>query len=212
MTRNRSAPPRGSSTADGSSMISSRASCDSARAMLTICCAAADSRPTSRSARISGWPSRASSSRAARAGLRRAGRGRIARRLVPEEDVLGHRKPVDEVELLVDGGDAERIAASGCRATTGSPLQRISPSSGLVRAGEHLDQGRLAGAVLAEQAVHLAGADVEVDAVQGRHAGEALHQAPDRQQDPVGEGELTIESSKPNNCCATREFVCEQSN
>ena len=35
------------------------------------------------------------------------------REFVAQEDVLGHRQPVDQVELLVDGGDARRIAA--CR-------------------------------------------------------------------------------------------------
>jgi hypothetical protein len=45
---------------------------------------------------------------------------------------------------------------------------------GLERPGEHLDQGRLPGAVLAEQAVHLTGADVEVDTVQRAHARERL--------------------------------------
>ena len=37
---------------------------------------------------------------------------------------------------------------------------------GAVGRGQHLDERRLAGAVLAEQAVHLAGADVEVDPVE----------------------------------------------
>ena len=61
-----------SRTADGSSMMISLASCDSARAMLTICCDAADSEPTSAVGRISGWPSRVSSWAAAR--LAAAGR------------------------------------------------------------------------------------------------------------------------------------------
>ena len=65
-----------SSTADGSSMTISRVSWDSARAMLTICCAAADSEPTSAAGGISGWPSRASSSAAAR--LAAAGRAKPA--------------------------------------------------------------------------------------------------------------------------------------
>ena len=144
-----------SSTADGSSMMISCASCDSARAMLTICCAAADSEPTSAAGRISGWPRRVSSSAAAR--LATAGPGEAeARLLAAEEDVVGDGQAGDEVELLVDRRDAEahgglrvaerhRLAAPGDRA-----LVR------LVRPGEDLDQGRLAGAVLAEQAVHLA--------------------------------------------------------
>ena len=54
-----------SSAAEGSSITISRVSWESARAMLTICCPDAGSVPTSRSARISEWPSRASSERAA---------------------------------------------------------------------------------------------------------------------------------------------------
>lgn len=43
---------------------------------------------------------------------------------------------------------------------------------GLVGAGQHLDEGGLPGAVLAEQAVHFTGLDVEVDAVEGPDSGE----------------------------------------
>jgi hypothetical protein len=39
---------------------------------------------------------------------------------------------------------------------------------------EDVHERRLAGAVLAEQRVHLAGGHVEVDVVVGQHAGEAL--------------------------------------
>ena len=66
MTRKRFCTSCWSSTADGSSITMSRVSWESARAMLTICWAAGESVPTSRSARISAWPSRASSSRAIR--------------------------------------------------------------------------------------------------------------------------------------------------
>ena len=51
------------------------------------------------------------------------------------------------------------------------------PSSGWWKPREHLDQRGLAGAVLAEQAVHLAGADVEVHAVERADAGELLDDA-----------------------------------
>jgi hypothetical protein len=43
-----------------------------------------------------------------------------------------------------------------------------------VDAREDLDEGRLAGPVLAEQGVHLPGADLEVDAVQARTPGKTL--------------------------------------
>ena len=129
--------------------------------------------PTSRSTRISWWPSRASSARAA---LRVSPRREqpAARLLVTEEDVLGDGEPGDEVELLVDRGDAERDRGVG-----GAQRDRLAAPADLalvgpVRAGQHLDQGGLAGAVLAEQAVHLAGPDDQVDAVERADAGEGL--------------------------------------
>ena len=54
------------------------------------------------------------------------------------------------------------IAACGLANATGSPSQLDAALVGLVHAGEHLDQRGLAGAVLAEQAVHLAGPDLEL--------------------------------------------------
>ena len=60
---------------------------------------------------------------------------------------------------------------------TGLPLRRISPSSGLVEPVEDVHQRRLAGAVLAEQRVHLAAAEVEVDVVVRDDAREALRDA-----------------------------------
>ncbi len=61
-----------SSTADGSSMMINFASCERARAMLTVCWEAAESEPTSAPGRISGCPRRVSSCEAAR--LETAGR------------------------------------------------------------------------------------------------------------------------------------------
>ena len=53
---------------------------------------------------------------------------------------------------------------------------------GRVHTGQDLDQGGLARAVLAEQAVHLTGQHLEVDATQGDHAGEAFHDVGHHQQ------------------------------
>ena len=57
-----------------------------------------------------------------------------------------------------------------------APLDRALV--GLVDAGQHLDQRGLAGAVLAEQAVHLAGAHLQVHPVERAHAGELLDDPP----------------------------------
>ena len=74
-----------------------------------------------------------------------------------EHDVLGHRHHRDEHEVLVHHADpvVDRLPRRA-RSVTGSPLIRISPSSGSVEPVEDVHQRRLAGAVLAEQRVHLA--------------------------------------------------------
>jgi hypothetical protein len=100
---------------------------------------------------------------------------------VREEDVVGHAQPVDQVEFLVDGGDAglHRGLRVGERHRLALPddLAAVGP----VRAREHLDERRLARTVLAEQAVHLAGGDLQLHAVEGAHAGERLHDVGERE-------------------------------
>ena len=51
-----------------------------------------------------------------------------------------------------------------------------------MHAGQHVHQRRLAGAVLAEQHMHLAGLQVEIDAAQRVHAAETLGDASHGQQ------------------------------
>ena len=53
---------------------------------------------------------------------------------------------------------------------------------GPVHARQHLDQGRLAGAVLAEKGVDLARPDVEVDRIECERTGEAFGQPSDLEQ------------------------------
>src|SRR5699024_97486 len=102
--------------------------------------------------------------------------------LVAEVDVLGDGEAVDDVELLVDGGDAETEAGDRVRDGHRLAAERDLALRGLVRSREDLDERGLAGPVLAEQAVHLAGGDVEVDAVERPGAGEELDDATHRQQ------------------------------
>ena len=80
------------------------------------------------------------------------------------------------------------LRVDGRANVTGSPPQPDLARVRLVHAGEHLDQGRLAGAVLADQGVHLAGVGGEVHAGQGMHAGEALVDVPDGQDRVAGRG------------------------
>ena len=98
----------------------------------------------------------------------------VVHRLGREHDVLGDRHHRDQHEVLVHHADAVldrglRRAELG-RLAVDQDLALVRP----VEAVEDVHQRRLAGAVLAEQRVHLALAQVEVDAVVRDDAGEAL--------------------------------------
>lgn len=103
-------------------------------------------------------------------------------RLVTEEDVLRDGQPFHEVEFLVDGGDTQ--AHRGDRRSEPDRLAPPGdlPAVGLVDPGEHLDEGGLARAVLAEQAVDFTGQDFEIDAIEGADAGKRLGDAGHREQ------------------------------
>ena len=90
-TWNRFSTSSSSSTAEGSSMTISRASRDSARAMLTICLPAADRVPTSRLARDLGVARAGPAVLGPGAGVGRAPREAGPGQLVAEEDVLAPR-------------------------------------------------------------------------------------------------------------------------
>ncbi|ADI10120.1 hypothetical protein SBI_07000 [Streptomyces bingchenggensis BCW-1] len=103
-------------------------------------------------------------------------------RLAPQEDVLGDAEVGDEVELLVDGGDPEPFGVLGAVDAHRGAVDEDAAAVGAVGAGEHLDQRALARTVLAQQDVHLAAAQIEVDAVERDHAGEGLADALHAQQ------------------------------
>ena len=80
---------------------------------------------------------------------------------------------VDQHEMLVDHADAQLDGLA-----RGVDLLGLAPDQdlalvGLLQAVEHLHQGGLAGAVLADQRMHLALAHLEVDLVVGHDAGVA---------------------------------------
>jgi hypothetical protein len=151
----------------GSSSTSSRADVSSARAMATICCMATESEPSSAST------SHSTSSRASAARARR----RMARQL-RKPSAPGWRPSVMfsatesegiKVHLLVNRADPERARRPSARSGRMVwPARRDLAGIGRMHAGQHLDEGGLARAVLAEQRVDLAGADSEVHARQ-RH-------------------------------------------
>ena len=90
------------------------------------------------------------------------------------ENVLGDGQLREQQQLLEDRGDAAALGVMRVREANDIAVQADGALVGLVEAGDDLDQRRLAGAVLAEQGMHLAGADIEADPVQRAHAGKRL--------------------------------------
>ena len=91
----------------------------------------------------------------------RSGRSR-GQRLAAHRDVLGHGEVGEQRRLLVDDRDAGGLARRpGWPARPSAPSSSSVPVSGPVHAGEHLHDGGLAGAVLADERVRLAGVQRE---------------------------------------------------
>src|SRR5690606_21828917 len=82
----------------------------------------------------------------------------------PEHDVFGHREHRDQHEVLVHHADAGRDAVAWPAEADWLAVDQDLALVGPIEAGEDVHHRRLAGAVLAEQAEHLAGADLQVDA------------------------------------------------
>ena len=99
------------------------------------------------------------------------------RRSVADEDVLGDRQVREEARLLVDDRDTERPGVGGPVDLRRLAIQKDRPAVGLVDAGQDLDQRALAGAVLADQGVDLAGQEGERDVVERLGRREALRDA-----------------------------------
>ena len=97
-----------------------------------------------------------------------------SRRGVADEDVLGDGQVREESRLLVDDRDTERPGVGGPVDLRRLPVQKDRPAVGLVDAGQDLDQRALAGTVLADQGVDLAGQESERDVVEGLCRREAL--------------------------------------
>ena len=81
--------------------------------------------------------------------------------LLTEDDVVDHRHVVHQAEMLVHHGDAVRQRIGRSRRPIGLAAKAHGAGVGHVNAENQIAQGRFAGAVLAENAVHLARHDVE---------------------------------------------------
>ena len=76
-------------------------------------------------------------------------------------DVLGDGEVGKERGLLVDGRDPQGSRDGGRHAGHGLTRHHERPRVRRDRAGDHFDQGALAGAVLADERVHLSGMEIE---------------------------------------------------
>ena len=105
-------------------------------------------------------------------------RNRPRAHLVAQHHVLDDGEHGDQLEVLVHhpdaGGDGVARAAELHRLAAEQDLARV----GLVEPEHRVHQRALAGAVLAEQAEHLALVEREVDVFVGDDAGERLGDAP----------------------------------
>ena len=172
MTSNSTATSRSSSELVGSSMITSLASNETARAIATICWMAVLKLISGR--RTSTVDVEAAQDLGRLAVHAAPVEQAEAARLAAEEDVLGHRAVGDEVDLLVDRADPVSLRllrrAHGERPAVEDDLAGVLG----VGAGQDLDHRRLAGAVLADQRMHLGRQHLERGADQSRDAGEPL--------------------------------------
>ena len=94
--------------------------------------------------------------------------------LAADEDVLRDRQRGDEVELLVDGDDAQRLGVVRACGRDLAPVEGDRASIRRLGAGQDLQERGLAGPVLAQERHHLARADLEGHVGQRLHAGKAL--------------------------------------
>ena len=162
----------------GSSRISTRASSTMARLIATSCWMAIEWLDEHR-AGVDLQRRGFSRCRAACACTRLPVDPAAASRLVAEHDVLADGQVRAEVDLLVHGRDAGGLRVGGAAEDDGrSPATVIDAGVDGVDAGQRLDEGRLPGAVLAHERVDLAGAQAEVDVVEGQDAREADGDAP----------------------------------
>jgi hypothetical protein len=99
---------------------------------------------------------------------------RPADQLPVEEHVVVDAQLVDQGQVLVDGVDPERPGMVDRLEHDLLALHEELAGVGLVEAADDLDQGRLASAVVADQAEHLALVQAQVDVAESGDPAEAL--------------------------------------
>ena len=162
------------SAAVGSSMMTSLASRMTARATATDWRWPPESEPTSWRTDWTVVTERSASVFLAVSSIRRLVEQAVGEHLVTEEHVLDDVQVVAQGEILVHGGDPERVGVP-----RGPDVHRPSLPDDLAGgrcpdARDRLDQRRLAGTVVPDQRGDLPGRDVEVDAAERLNGTEML--------------------------------------
>ena len=159
----------------GSSRMSSLAFIERARAIATSCCCAADSSP---SGVLAAKPDPDARQLALGVGVHppaiEQAKGAAARRLAPEEDVAGDVQRVDQLELLVDDGDAEPGGIGRSVQRHGRAVERISPESARWMPARIFISVDLPAPFSPDERHDLAGRDLEVHAIERDHPGKSL--------------------------------------
>ena len=97
--------------------------------------------------------------------------------LAPQADVLRHRQMWNEIDFLVDRGDAQRFGVFGRSRMDGFSVQADLAFVAGIYTGQHFYQRGLPGSVLAHKRVDFARAECEVHTVQRLDAGKSLGNA-----------------------------------
>ena len=107
---------------------------------------------------------------------------------VGDEDVLGDVEVGEDEGLLVDGGESVGLGLLGVGEVHGPALHPDLSRIAVLDAGQDLDEGRLAGAVLSHEGVDLAGVKGERHVVERLRHVEALGEAAHLQHRHGGRG------------------------
>ena len=125
-----------------------------------------------------------------------------------DDDVVGDREVGDERELLEDADDAGVAGGGGRGEGDGAAVEGHGAVVGLHHAGHDLDEGGLAGAVLAEDGVDAARADGELGVGQRHDAAVALGHAVHAEERLVGHGVHPAARGRGRLAAAPRRSTC----
>ena len=100
-----------------------------------------------------------------------------------QEDILRDAQVGGQVEFLIDRRDAQGLGILGAPDFNRLPIEEDLALVLGIGAGQDLDQGRLAGPVLAQQGMHLTFPDGEIHPFQRLDTGEGFANALHFQQD-----------------------------